>query len=136
MLYEINFSNGYVYFNFSGPDNKLSMRKRSDAEDLVALAKNLSKDPAALEEVALHRTTCSYKSNEGNGLTYSQRVLALMKKVPFSLNCDEATSKTNKKILTILASLINPDTWLPEVQPVQSTEVRDLIDRFVLKLKS
>ena len=93
----------------------------------VAIA--LAKDRPAIEKSKLTRTTCSYKLNLGLAHTIKQRILCKLKVLPFSLNIDEATSKTNRKVFSILASYVDSDDNLLKVQHVLSVEVRTCIQQ-------
>lgn len=68
------------------------------------MAQHLAKDPKALAELSMDRTSASYKLTHGVKKTIQDEVLEEIRSVPFSLNIDEATSKTNKKVLGVLVS--------------------------------
>lgn len=67
---------------------------------IIKLAQELAKDPKALAELSMDRT---YKLNHGVK-TILDEVLEEIRNVPFSLNIDEATSKTKKGVLGVLVS--------------------------------
>lgn len=71
---------------------------------LIDLAQVLAKDPRALAELSMDRTAVSYKLTHGVKKTIQDDMLEEIRKVPFSLNIDEATSKTYKRILGVLVS--------------------------------
>lgn len=68
------------------------------------MAQELAKDPKALAELSMDRTSASYKLTHGVKKTILDEVLEEIRDVPFSLNIDEATSKTNKRVLGVLVS--------------------------------
>lgn len=82
-------------------ENSMSL---SQAPRLVDLVKSLANDKTALQRLSMDRTTASYKLKHGLSYTLRQRLIESLKKTNFSLNIDEATSKTNKKVLAILVS--------------------------------
>ena len=90
---------------------------------LVELSRALAQDKAALDGVQLSRTSASYKMVHGLGLTVAERIFANMKEFPYSLNVDEATSDTNKKVLAVLVSYYNMTTRAVEVQHLTSLEL-------------
>lgn len=57
---------------------------------IIDTAKELIKDPHALDKVALSRTAASYKMRFGLEKTYSENL-------PFSLNMDESFSNNHKR---------------------------------------
>lgn len=71
---------------------------------IIKLAQELAKDPKALAELSMDRTSASYKLTHGVKKTILDEVLEEIRNVPFSLNIDEATSKTNKRVLGVLVS--------------------------------
>ena len=71
---------------------------------LLNLAKELARDPRALEETSMDRTSASYKLNHGLKKTFLDGILQEIRNQPFSLNIDEATSKTNVRVLAVLVS--------------------------------
>ena len=56
----------------------------------------------------MDRTTASYKLREGLAPYLREQVLEELRTTPFSLNIDEATSKTNVKVLAVLVSYFSP----------------------------
>ena len=67
-----------------------------------------SADKAALQKLSMDRTTASYKLREGLAPYLEDLVLEELRTEPFSLNIDEATSKTNVKVLAVLVSYFSP----------------------------
>lgn len=90
---------------------------------LVDLAKVLAKDPKALAELSMDRTSASYKLNYGVKKTIQDEVLEEIRSVPFSLNIDEATSKTYKRILGVLVSYWSEKLQRTVVQHLAALEV-------------
>ena len=75
----------------------------SKSSGIVELAQELARDPKALNELRLERSTATYKLKYGLSVTIKKRLLNAMRESPFSLNIDESTSKSSKKrILNIL----------------------------------
>lgn len=64
----------------------------------------MARDPKALQQLKMGRMSASYKMRFGLGKTIQEELLAELKESVFSLNIDEATSKTDLRILTILVS--------------------------------
>ncbi|RXN32849.1 splicing factor 3B subunit 2-like protein [Labeo rohita] len=74
---------------------------------IIKLAQELAKDPKALAELSMDRTSASYKLTHGVKKTILDEALEEIRSVPFSLNIDEATSKTNKRVLESLFSALD-----------------------------
>lgn len=83
----------------------------------------LAKDPKALAELSMDRTSASYKLNYGVKKTIQDEVLEEIRSVPFSLNIDEATSKTYKRILGVLVSYWSEKLQRMVVQHLAALEV-------------
>ncbi|XP_055881072.1 uncharacterized protein LOC129925675 [Biomphalaria glabrata] len=82
----------------------------SIAPHLVALAQELSRDSKALSQLSMDRKSTSYKLRDGLSSVFHKRLVADMKRYPFSLNLDEATSQGSKqRILNILVSFFNKE---------------------------
>lgn len=75
---------------------------------LIDLAKELSKDSRMLQSLSMDRTSASYKLNHGLKKTILEETVMILKNHAFSLNIDEATSKTHKRILGVLVSFWSP----------------------------
>ncbi|XP_076366910.1 uncharacterized protein LOC143255324 [Tachypleus tridentatus] len=95
----------------------------SVAPVIVDLAKALAEEKAALSQVQLIRTTATYKLVHGVAHTLSQRIYN-MRNYPFSLNMDESTSNSNKKVLAILVSYLNLATKKIDVENLDSIELK------------
>ena len=78
------------------------------SESLIELAKELSKDEAALKRLHMHRATASYKLTYGLGLTRQNELTNILRETPFLLNMDESTSSNTRHVYTILVSFYNP----------------------------
>ncbi|XP_076336572.1 uncharacterized protein LOC143239424 [Tachypleus tridentatus] len=96
----------------------------SVAPVIVDLAKAQAEDKAALSQVQLTRTTATYKLVLGVAHTLSQRIYNNMRNYPFSLNMDESTSNSNKKVLAILVSYLNLATKKVDVEHLDSIELK------------
>ncbi|XP_055031854.2 uncharacterized protein [Misgurnus anguillicaudatus] len=90
---------------------------------IVELAQTLAKDKVALSGMKLSRTSAKYKMVHGLGKTFSDRILSNTGKLPFSLNLDEATSSSDKKVLSILVSYYNPERKAVDVEHLGSFEI-------------
>ncbi|XP_073710036.1 uncharacterized protein [Misgurnus anguillicaudatus] len=90
---------------------------------IVDLAQTLAKDKVALSGMKLSRTSAKYKMVHGLGKTLSDRILSNTGKLPFSLNLDEATSSSDKKVLSILVSYYNPERKAVDVEHLGSFEI-------------
>lgn len=66
---------------------------------IVTLAQTLAQDKVALSRMKLSRTAAKYKMVHGMGKTFSDRIISNIKKLPFSINLDEATSSSDKKVM-------------------------------------
>ena len=81
-------------------ENTLSL---TIAPKLVHFAKACASDPRALKKLpAMNRTTATYKIKHGLAENRRRNVVSWMRIMPFSVNIDECTSKTSKKVSTIL----------------------------------
>ena len=73
------------------------------APKLVHFAKACASDPRALKKLlVMNRTTATYKIKHGLAENRQRNVVSWMRIMPFSVNIDECTSKTSKKVFTIL----------------------------------
>ncbi|CAL8363093.1 unnamed protein product [Boreogadus saida] len=90
---------------------------------IVNLARKLAEDKVALSRMKLSRTTAQYKMVHGLGKTFSDRILRNTGKLPFSVNLDEATSSSDKKVLSILVSYYNPMRKAVDVEHLGSFEL-------------
>ena len=96
-----------IKFSFSGTHSWICCRVFSSSVNhngVIELAQELAKDPKALAELWMDRTSASYKLTHGVKKTIQDDVLEEIRSVPFSFNIDEATSKTNKRALGVLVS--------------------------------
>ena len=78
----------------------------SDAPDLIQLAKTLATDSEALAELSIDRTAASYKMQFGVGKTFADELTTNLRKNFFSLNIDEAISKSSKRALSFLVKKV------------------------------
>lgn len=76
----------------------------SQVPKLISLAKALFSDKSALDQLAMDRTSASYRMTHGLALTYKESLLKDLRTYKFSLNIDEATSSNNKRVLAVLVS--------------------------------
>ncbi len=90
---------------------------------LVQLSQALAEDKAALNAMQLSRTSASYKMRYGMGLTIAERIFEHMRKLPYSVNIDEATSDTNKKVLAVLVCYYNMEKKTVDVEHLTSLEL-------------
>ncbi|XP_060790878.1 uncharacterized protein LOC132894778 [Neoarius graeffei] len=90
---------------------------------IVNLAQTLAQDKVALSRMKLSRTAAKYKMVHGMGKTFSDRIISNIRKLPFSINLDEATSSSDKKVLSILVSYYNPGRKAVDVEHLGSFEV-------------
>ena len=95
----------------------------TDAPDLIQLAKSLAKDSEALAELNIDRTSASYKMQFGVGKTFADELAVNLRKNYFSLNIDEATSKSSKKVLSFLVSYFSPEDNKVVVRHLHSASV-------------
>ena len=72
------------------------------APKIIELAKELARDPAALQKLSLDRTTASYKSVYGLGLTLKDTLVGKLQETYFSLNVDESTSTSKKERVSLV----------------------------------
>lgn len=90
---------------------------------LVELAQNLATDKVALSGMKLSRTAATYKMVYGLGRTFSERTFTNIRKWAFSINVDESTSNSNKKVLSMLVSYYHEDLEKVVVEHLGSAEV-------------
>lgn len=95
----------------------------SCAPVLVYLVKTLANDLKALSELSMDRTTVSYKLTYGLAAGFEQKLIDKLKRNSFSMNLDESTSKSNKKVLTILASFYDPESETVKIEHLTSVEL-------------
>ena len=80
------------------------------APHLVKLAQALSSDHKALQTLSMERFSATYKLKHGLHEVTRKRIINKMRTTPFSINLDEATSKSNKKrVLNILVCYFDAD---------------------------
>lgn len=95
--------------------------------DLKNLGLALSHDIHALRAAQVHRTTASYKIDEGICYKITKDLVEHLKQNPFNLTIDEAPTSSHKKVLAFLVSFVNEWTKTLEVHHLKSVEVRYLI---------
>nr|XP_026695260.1 uncharacterized protein LOC113475366 [Ciona intestinalis] len=95
----------------------------SIAPVLINLAKELSKDKKVLDNLTMDRTTASYKLTHGLSKTLLDRTLAEIRKCKFSLNIDESTSNSHKRVFAILVSYFSETEQHVVVEHLASIEV-------------
>ncbi|KAL3066168.1 hypothetical protein OYC64_016169 [Pagothenia borchgrevinki] len=95
----------------------------SAAPVIVELAQTLALDKPALADMKLSRTAASYKMVQGLGHTFSERTFQRIRSSSFSINLDESTSNSNKKVLSILVSYFNQELKHVVVEHLGSFEV-------------
>lgn len=93
------------------------------ASVIVDTAKELAKDPKALNHLQLERTTTSYKMRFGLAKTCLDSTVKAMRNTPFSLNMDESTSHSDKRVLAILTSYYCREREMVVVEHLASLEV-------------
>ena len=95
----------------------------SMATVIMETARELAKDPKSLNHLHLDRTTSSYKMRFGLGKTFQDDTFNVIRNTPFSLNIDESTSNSNKRVLAILASYYSNQRKGVLVEHLASLEV-------------
>lgn len=95
----------------------------SIAPVLVEMSQQLAADKAALVNMKLSRTAASYKMVHGLGYTFSERTISNLRKYKFSLNVDESTCNSNKKVLAMLVSYFDQAQKEVIVEHLGSLEV-------------
>lgn len=90
---------------------------------IVQTACELAKDPRALSCVKLERKTAGYKLTHGLGKTFSEDTAIALQSQPFSLNIDESTSNSDKRMLAVLASYFSVEQKKVVVEHLRSVEV-------------
>lgn len=95
----------------------------ADVPDIINLAKTLAKDSEALSVLTMDRTSASYKMQYGVGKTFDDDLTVCLRNTFFSLNIDEATSKSLKKVLSILVSYFSTDDQQVVVRHLHSVSV-------------
>ena len=83
----------------------------SIAPHLIKFAQALASDHKALQALSMERFCATYKLTHGVHEVTRKRIVNKLRTVPFSINLDEATSKSNKKrVLNILVCYFDSDT--------------------------
>ncbi|GFN91446.1 Zinc finger protein 862 [Plakobranchus ocellatus] len=95
----------------------------SVAPKLVELIRECCNDPKALAGVALDRFVAAYKLKYGVSDFFTTGIIECMKTCPFSLNIDEATSSSNKKVLAVLVSYYSPVKQQVVIEHLASVEL-------------
>ncbi|GFO36923.1 hypothetical protein PoB_006342800 [Plakobranchus ocellatus] len=95
----------------------------SVAPKLVELIRECCNDPKALAGVALDRCVAAYKLKYGVSDFFTTGIIECMKTCPFSLNIDEATSSSNKKVLAVLVSFYSPVKQQVVIEHLASVEL-------------
>nr|XP_055069280.1 uncharacterized protein LOC129450264 [Misgurnus anguillicaudatus] len=90
---------------------------------LVELSQCLAADKAALSQIKVSRTAASYKIVYGMGRTFAEKTFSNLRRYPFSLNVDESTSSSFKKVLSMLVSYFNEELNDVVVEHLGSLEV-------------
>ena len=90
---------------------------------MINLAKELSKDRRALNDLHMDRTSASYKTTYGLAKTLKGETLSDLRRYPFSLNMDESTSTGNKRVVTVLVSYYNPAVQRVVIEHLESFTV-------------
>ncbi|GBM32897.1 hypothetical protein AVEN_13273-1 [Araneus ventricosus] len=76
------------------------------APDHLELVKEMSK---ALNRITVHRNAAPYKARFGISKTVKEALYDGLQKEFFSLNLDESTNSSNRKILTVLLNYMTKD---------------------------
>ena len=71
------------------------------APELIKLAQTLSNDQKALQQLSMETFTATYKLKHGLREVTRKRLVTKLKSTPFSINLDEATTKSNKKRILV-----------------------------------
>lgn len=95
----------------------------SIAPKLVSMCHVLATDEQALSKLSLDHTAASYKLTHSLAHTFRSRLVSKMVASPFCLNLDEATSKSNKRVLGVLVSLFDSDTNCIAIHHLDSLEL-------------
>ena len=83
--------------------------KLNKAPHLIDYAKEMARDPKALDNITMSRTSATYKLVDGLGAATQKRLVNDMKENFFSLNVDESTSSANQKIFTAMVSYFSKE---------------------------
>ncbi|GFN88405.1 hypothetical protein PoB_001491100 [Plakobranchus ocellatus] len=95
----------------------------SVAPRLVELIRECCNDPKALAGVALDRCVAAYKLKYGVSDFFTTGIIECMKTCLFSLNIDEATSSSNKKVLAVLVNYYSPVKQQVVIEHLASVEL-------------
>ena len=74
------------------------------APKLCHFAQEVGRDKKALDKLKISRTTAAYQMEFGVAKTMEEEIISDLQSTCFSLNIDEATSKTFHRVLSILVS--------------------------------
>lgn len=77
------------------------------APKIISLTKAMMRDRIALNSLSMDRTTAQYKLKHGLSFSIKEDLIERLKETPFSLNIDECSSETHKKVLSILVNFYN-----------------------------
>ncbi|CAM1291290.1 FBN1 (predicted) [Pycnogonum litorale] len=101
-------------------ENSLSL---TTAPLFLEVAKELGKDRKALASNSMDRTSASYKMTHGLQKTIMHRTLDSIRQAPFSLNIDESTSSSHKRVLAVLVSYYSDIAKCVVVEHLTSLEL-------------
>ena len=87
---------------------------------LIKLAKSLATDPEALDQLSMDRTSASIKMRFGLAPSFTERTVAMMKQLKFSLNIDESTSTNSSRLLTVLVNIFDESVGRVSLQHLTS----------------
>ena len=76
---------------------------------LMKFGQEFSRDIKATKDLTMQRTTASYKLKEGLSEVIRKRLVADLQSHKFSMNMDECTSTSNKKVLSVLVSYFSDE---------------------------
>lgn len=95
----------------------------SVAPSLIDLAKELARDPKALNSLSMDRTSASIKMRYGLANTLLSEIIGKMKSGYFSLNIDESTSNNLMRVLSILVSYYSEEHQRVVIQHLTSVSL-------------
>lgn len=105
---------------------------------LIDLAKELGRDPKALNSISMERTSATYKLKDGLSYNIENKLIENLKKSFFSLNMDECTSSNMHKVFSILVCFFDEahlESVVHHLASVDLTVVNsEVLFNFIMKI--
>ena len=105
----------------------------STVPKLIEFSQFLARNPKALSQLQINRTTATYKLKHGLSVYIRKNVVDCMKKYTFSINIDEYTSNNSYKVFSILVSYFDTELGASVVQHYTSVSLIEVNAKSLLE---